>query len=60
MEKLCPKCNEMKYITAFEIKEKKVFLFLNHWYIDYSECMDCKYPHRWDEIRKDFNELLWE
>ena len=40
----------MKYITAFKIKEKRVFF--KHWYIDYSECMDCKYPHRWDEVRE--------
>ena len=48
----------MKYITAFEIKEKRVFLFFKHWYIDYSECLDCKYPHRWDEVRKEFKKFM--
>lgn len=41
----------MKYITAFE-----VIPWI--WKIDYSECMDCKYPYRWDKIRKEIKKFM--
>lgn len=46
----CKTCKKMKYDTAFEWWA---------WFIlDTSKCLDCQYPHRWDEVKEAFNNLL--
>jgi len=59
MKLKCKKCKQMKHDTAFEFKTYKWYEF---WKIslelDTTECLDCKYPHRWDEVRQYFKDFL--
>lgn len=59
----CETCKKMKHDTAFGFKQYKWYQFWENWLeLDTSICLDCKYPHRWDEAREYFNEYLkkWE
>lgn len=58
MKLKCNKCLKMKHDTAFQFKIKR-FLFWKYWSfeLDTRECLDCKYPHRWDKIRESLKDM---
>ncbi len=51
----CKTCWKMKYDTAFEM----IGYEKNFHSLDTSKCLDCKYPKRWDEVKKYFKKILW-
>lgn len=54
----CDTCKELKHDTAFQFTTKRFLLFFTIWWdkLDTSECLDCKYPYRWDEVKKYFDD----
>jgi len=51
MKLLCKTCGKMRYDTAFNFKERKLEL-------DTTKCLDCLYPHRWDEVKEYFRKIM--
>jgi len=46
MEIKCEKCGKMKYVQAFNFKD------ISKFELDTSECLDCKDPNRWKDVKE--------